>query len=693
MTVDNIDDDIDTVNGPADPIIPIDFTPHDKKGARVTFKPKPIHFIIGIFTILSGIAGWFVLTARSVFVEVAPITAEIEISGGLHIRLGQRYLIRTGTYDIGLTNEGYHDTNTLLLVNNEQAQTHPFEMRKLPGKVSIATMELNGARVQIDGVDIGVTPLIDVPIEPGEHQMTISVDRYLDYGETIDIEGREVEQRYQASLEPAWSVIGLSTAPAGADVLLDGVVIGRTPINAEILQGRRDLTLKLAGHKAWQEDFDVIAGDDFTVPLVELEPADGLVFIRSNPSGASVTIGGEYQGLTPLEVALPPGQNHELTFFHTGYHSSKTSIRTEPNQERELNISLDPELASVSVIAQPEDAELYVNGEFRGLANQTIELMAANQQIEIRKEGFVPYTTEFTSRPGLDQAIRISLKSLEQARLDQIKPIITTAVGQDLKLFYPGAFTMGASRREAGRRPNENLRDIQLERPFYMAFNEVTNSDYRRFNTDHSSGTVSGVSLNNEAQPVVQVSWAQAAAYCNWLSEQEGLSLFYEIEGEDIIGFNPESTGYRMPSEAEWAWVARTNGSGNTLKYHWGDQLPPPENAGNFADITAQNYLGEIMFNYNDNYFASAPVASFDSNHYAMYDMAGNVSEWVHDYYGAVGAIGVEIDPLGPKLGQFHTIRGSSWAHGAVTEMRLSFRDFGEEPRDDVGFRVARYLE
>ena len=693
MTVDNIDDDIDTASGPAYPIIPIDFKPHDEKGARVTFKPKPIHFVIGMFAILSGIAGWFVLTARSVFVEVAPITAEIEISGGLHVRLGQRYLIRTGTYDIRLTNEGYHDTNTLLLVNNEQAQTHPFEMRKLPGIVSITTMELNGARVQIDGVDIGVTPLIDVSVEPGRHQMTISLDRHLDYGETIEIEGREVEQYYQASLEPAWAVISLSTTPTGADVLLDGAAIGITPINAEILQGRRDLTLKLPGHKAWQEDFDVIAGEDFTLPMVELEPADGLVFIRSNPSGASVTIGGEYQGLTPLEVALPPDQNHELTFFHTGYHSNKTTIRTQPNQERELNISLDPELASVRVIAQPEDSELYVNGEFRGLANQTIELMAANQQIEIRKEGFVPYITEFTSRPGLDQAIRVSLKSLEQARLDQIKPIITTAVGQDLKLFYPGAFTMGASRREAGRRPNENLRDIQLERAFYMAFNEVTNADYRQFNTDHSSGTVSGVTLNNETQPVVQVSWAQAAAYCNWLSEQEGLPLFYEIEGEDIISFNPESTGYRMPSEAEWAWVARTNGSGNTLKYPWGDQLPPPENAGNFADITAQNYLGEIMFNYNDNYFASAPVASFDSNHYAMYDMAGNVSEWVHDYYGAVGAIGVEIDPLGPKLGQFHTIRGSSWAHGAVTEMRLSFRDFGEEPRDYVGFRVARYLE
>ena len=100
MSVDNIDDDINKVNGPADPIIPIDFTPHEEKGPLVTFKPRLIHFVIGLFLIVSGVAGWFVLTARSVFVEVTPITAEIEISGGLHVRLGQRYLIRTGSYDI-----------------------------------------------------------------------------------------------------------------------------------------------------------------------------------------------------------------------------------------------------------------------------------------------------------------------------------------------------------------------------------------------------------------------------------------------------------------------------------------------------------------------------------------------------------------------------------------------------------------
>jgi len=692
--MEKIDGD-EKVQSPIDPIIPIDFIPNNEKGPRVTYKFKWVHLLIGAFAIISVTAGWFVLTAKSVFVEIDPITAQIEIEGGFKVRLGQRYLIRSGSYELTLLNDGYHDSVTQLLVSAEQSQTHPFVMRKLPGIISIASDITDGARVQIDGVDIGLTPLNGVLVESGDHQMTISKERYLDYRETISVEGRSVAQRYQASLEPAWATVSLSTVPAGADVLVDGEIFGTTPVNAEILQGRRDLTLKLSGHKAWQDDFDVIAGQDFTIPPVQLEPADGLVFIRSNPSAASLTIGGDFKGLTPLEVALAPGQNHELTFFKNGYHSKKTTIRTQPNQERELNLELDPVLASVSVIAEPVDAELYVNGEFRGLANQSIELMAARQQIEIRKAGYVPYTAEFTSRPGLDQIIRVTLKSLEQARQEQIKPVIATAAGQSLKLFYPSAFTMGASRREAGRRPNENLRDIQLERAFYISYREVSNSEYRLFDSEHSSGIVSGVTLDNEAQPVVRVSWNQGALYCNWLSGQEALPPFYQVnEQDEVVGFNPQSSGYRLPSEAEWAWVARTEGSGNTVRYPWGDQLPPPENAGNFADVTARQYLGEIIFDYDDGYFATAPIGSFVPNQHEILDMAGNVAEWVHDFYGAMGSLGgVEVDPLGPEDGQFHTIRGSSWAHGSITEMRLSFRDFGIEPRDDVGFRIARYLE
>jgi formylglycine-generating enzyme required for sulfatase activity len=677
-----------------DLIVPIEFTPFEHKERLVNYRFHRTHVVVVAFMVVSITAAWFVLTARSVFVEVDPITAQIEIEDGWNFKLGQRYLIRTGSYRLKLTNVGYHDTETQLLVNNEQTQTHEFIMRKLPGIVTITSTGMEGARVQIDGVDIGVTPLVDVPIEPGPHQLTLSRDRYLDYGEAVTIEGRSQPQRFEARLQPAWAVVSITTAPSGADVLVDGTVVGKTPLNTEILQGQRDIVLKLSGHKAWQDEFDIIAGEDFAVPQVTLVPADGLVFIRSTPTEASVTIDGEFRGLTPLEVALTPNQNHELTFFKNGYQSSKSTVRTQPDQERELNISLDPVMASVRISSIPADAELYINGELRGAANQTLELMAASQVIEIRKAGYVPYTTEFTSRPGLDQEIRVTLKSLEQARQEQIKPMITTAAGQNLKLFYPGAYTMGASRREAGRRPNEALRDIRLDKPFYLGLHEVTNAQFREFDSEHSSGTVQGLTLNNESQPVVRITWAQAARYCNWLSDQESLPHFYEVDGEDVVGFNPEATGYRLPTEAEWEWAARTDGSGVQRKYSWGENLPPPPKAGNFADVTSRNYLGQVLFDYDDSYLGTAPVGSFTPNQYGLYDLAGNVAEWVHDYYGALGALGgVEVDPLGPTEGQFHSIRGSSWAHGSVTELRLSFRDFGEEPRDDVGFRVARYLE
>lgn len=683
-----------SLDGASDPIQPIDFTPREETRRYISYQFRWLHLFMGVAGLAVLFAGWFVLTARSVSIQVEPITASVEIEGGINIRLGQRYLIRSGSYQLALRNEGYHDTNTQLVVGSQQNQIHEFSMRKLPGLVTVVTEDLEGARVRIDGVDIGRTPLQDVEVEPGSHNLTISMDRYLDHSDTIEIEGRRQPQNFSADLKPAWAVVNFTTTPAGADVLVDGELVGTTPLAAEILQGTRDVTLKLSGHKAWQDDFDVIAGQDFSVTGIELEPADGLVFIRTQPSGASVTANGEFQGLTPLEVALPPGRDHQVTFFQNGYQSITRSVRTQPEQEQEINVVLDPVLANVEVLAEPADAQLYINGELRGGVNQTYELMAASQQVEIRREGYVPYMAEFTARPGMGQQIRVALKSLEQARLDQIEPVITSPAGQQLTLFYPGAFTMGASRREPGRGANETLRDIELEREFYLSQREVSNAEFRLFDPEHNSGTVAGLTLNNEAQPVVRVTWTQAALYCNWLSEQDGLPLFYQVTDGEVTGFNPESNGYRLPTEAEWAWVARTDGSGDLLRYTWGDQLPPPTNAGNFADSTAQSYLGEVMFDYNDNYFATAPVASFAPNHHGIYDMAGNVAEWVHDFYGSVGVFGgTEVDPLGPENGMFHSIRGSSWAHGTITELRLSFRDWGEEARDDLGFRIARYLD
>ena len=97
----------------------------------------------------------------------------------------------------------------------------------------------------------------------------------------------------------------------------------------------------------------------------------------------------------------------------------------------------------------------------------------------------------------------------------------------------------------------------------------------------------------------------------------------------------------------------------------------------------------------SDGFSSTAPVASFTPNRAGIHDLGGNVSEWCHDYYDTfVGSLKkVRRDPTGPKRGQFHVVRGSSWRHGSITELRLSYRDYTKTPRNDLGFRVARYVD
>lgn len=685
--------------GDFDVITPADFTPPPPPGKRFGWRPRWYHGLILAMLGLSVGAAWFVLTARSVFIDVTPADADIGVSGGLAVRVGPRYLMQPGSYDIRLRAHGYVDSEQTLQVGEDRAQTHPVAMTPEDGRVSISvhgadSTPMMGARIQLDGVDLGSAPIQDLTVPPGIYDLQVQAERYLPYRTELEVAGRLVEQELQIEMEPAWATVSFATAPDGADVIVNGELLAVTPAQLELVQGAYEVTLKRAGFKAWQDDLQVQAGQHQQLPPVELEPADGLVFIRSVPGNANITINGEYRGQTPLELQLPPGQDHELRLFRTGFETATRRIRTVAEQESDITVALNPITNLVRVIADPPDAELYVDGEFKGAANQSIELMAASQRIEIRRDGYVAYATNFTSRPGLDQEIRVRLKSEEEARLEAIQPEITTVAGQTLTLFYPHAYTMGSSRREPGRRANETLRDVVLEKAFYLSETLVTNDQFKRFRPEHASGTLQGRSLDLPRQPVVQVSWLDAALYTNWLSEQESLTPFYLVEDDEVVGFNPDANGYRLPTEAEWEWAARSDGQGVLSRFPWGDTWPPPEGVGNFADDSTSAFLGQYLRGYSDGHPGSSNVKEFPPNALGLYDMAGNVSEWVHDIYGAVSGLSSvrEVDPLGPEEGRYHTIKGSAWSHGTITELRSSFRDFGDEARNDVGFRIARYL-
>ncbi len=686
--------------GYAEPITPADFSPPPPPGRRWRPRLRWWHLAVGVPLLLACIAFWFVLTARSVYLDLTPSGAEADIDGGLAVPIGQRYLMRPGEYALSLSSEGYYDASPTLEVGEAAAQTHSFELQPRPGIVDIRALgpegeNLSGTRVRIDDADIGETPVTGLELEPGEYRFALSRERFLPWSETVTVEGRLIEQQVVAELDPAWAEVTFQSRPEGAQVLVNGESRGTTPLTAEILQGVNSVTLRRSGYKAWQEDLRVSAGEDRELEPIELEPADGLVFIRSQPSGANVTIDDRFRGQTPLEVSLEPGEDHSIALNRSGYRSVRRQIRTAPDEEHELDVTLEPVTTPVRIAAEPPDAELYVDGQLRGTADQTIELTTTSQRIEIRKEGYVPYSTMFTARPGLDQEIRVTLQTREEARRAAIEERISSPGGQDLKLLRGQAYTMGASRRERGRRANEALRDVVLERPFYIALNPVTNAQFSEFREDHLAGSIQGQSLDRPQQPVVEVSWQDAALYCNWLSEQADLPPYYQVEDGQVVGFNPDATGYRLPTEAEWEWAARSDGDGGIQRFPWGDQWPPPEGAGNFADESTSEFLGQYLRDYDDGAMLTSNVGQYQASPQGLYDTAGNVSEWMHNFYEAVSGLGTsaEVDPKGPESGSYHTIKGSSWRHGSITQLRLSYRDFADEPSDDLGFRVARYLE
>ena len=156
---------------------------------------------------------------------------------------------------------------------------------------------------------------------------------------------------------------------------------------------------------------------------------------------------------------------------------------------------------------------------------------------------------------------------------------------------------------------------------------------------------------------------------------------------------HPVSAGYRLPTEAEWEYAARYVSPGQTRRFAWGDSLPVEPEVGNIAGAEAKALLNVSLEGYRDDYPAVAPVGKFKPTPLGLHDMGGNVSEWVNDYYLSFVDSAPVTDPLGPEKATHHVVRGANWKSATVAELRLAWRDSGDEGSETIGFRLARYAE
>lgn len=651
------------------------------------------YLAVGLALLMLSLSALFVLKATSIEIQVTPLPEALKVQGFPPvIAVGDRLLALEGSYSVKANLEGYHTLEENITVAPSTSPVYVFSMEKLPGRVLILTRPEDEVAVVLDDDLIGTTPLPAVEVTAGNHGLVLRRDRYFDLETEVEVAGMGEEQEFTFTLQPAWAEISLISEPAGAEVLVEGKVAGRTPLEIELLQDDHDLVLRKKDYADYKLPVSVQAGVAQRIGPVALIPATARVALTSKPPGAALTVDGSYKGKTPLTLELTPGEEHALTMSLPGYAMASQTVIFSPNEKASLNIPLEPVYGTVFVASQPVDALIKVNGKPSGKATGRLRLQAdVTHELTVYRKGYATAKKEIIPRSGHSQQVDIRLRPEGAVR----KQVTSNSAPTPRQLFTaPVTLKMGAPRSQPGRRANETQRTVHLNRPVFLGKTEVTNREFRRFKPGHRSGMAGGRTLDSDPQPVVNVTWEDAARYCNWLSEKEGLPLFYTERGETMVPAEPFNTGYRLPSEAEWAYGARQAGRTALAKYPWEGPFPPRVKSGNYGDESAAGLVAVIIRGYNDGFMVTAPVKRFPANSGGLFDMGGNVAEWCHDYYTPYAGFSTKpvTDPLGPATGSHHVVRGAGWRDASISELRLSYRQYSRVARDDVGFRLARYL-
>lgn len=252
---------------------------------------------------------------------------------------------------------------------------------------------------------------------------------------------------------------------------------------------------------------------------------------------------------------------------------------------------------------------------------------------------------------------------------------------EDFVLINGGIFQMGSLESEPWRSEDETVHAVTLS-DFYISRYELIQAEYQAVMGENPSN------FSGDDLPVENVSWMDAISYCNARSAREGLTPAYAVDGQSV-SWDRSANGYRLPTEAEWEYVCRAG-------------TDTPFNTQTSISADEANYWGHYPYLIEDNYFSqgnletkpgvyrqtTVAVGSFEPNAWGLYDMHGNVGEWVWDWYGSYET-GEQADPTGPASGTRRVYRGGGW-NDFAKNLRSAYR--ATLPPDSASFNLGLRL-
>ena len=637
------------------------------------------------FCVTALLAGLLVFISGTP-IKISPVEAQktgtIKVVDGFAIAYKSVVYGLFGTPTINVGANGFRQQKRTIGIE-ERGNKVEVTLTPVPGKLVATTLPaLDNTKWILDGDLVFVGKIFTSELEHGSYVLQIDNPYFQVENRSFKVYRAE-KQEINIELTPVNGLIKILSDPSNATVSIDGKNIGKTPNEFGLKGGAHDIILKKDGYETVQEIITLTNTNDSVDRAYKMKLVKSTLKFIVEPKGGQLLLNG--QEIPPSgSYEVDSKTRHTVTYALEGFYPLTRNITLNEAEEKRISLLLTPEFGKVDISVFPP-AEIYVDGTKVGKGIANLTLSAVPHIVEFRKKGYRTIKKKFRPSSSHTTLFKERLVTELSARMAESPKEYKNSVGIELKLFEPNSFKMGAPRHQQGQRANEFEKNVILKKAFYASKREITNAQFKLYSEGHSGPA---------NQPVVSLTWVEAAGYCNWLSKREDLLPFYNIVGSKLRAVNINADGYRLLTEAEWEWLARKAGRKEQTLFPWGNDAIVPKKAGNIADESANGLTRFYVPGYNDGFKKLASVGEFPAENSGLFDLTGNASEWVNDFYSLTppDQKKLYIDPLGPEFGEGHVVKGSSWRSGTRTQLRASFREGLSQKRSDVGFRIGRYL-
>ncbi|NDV63169.1 SUMF1/EgtB/PvdO family nonheme iron enzyme [Puniceicoccales bacterium CK1056] len=511
----------------------------------------------------------------------------------------------------------------------------------------------------------------------GEHTLIGRHSAYLPFrNPPVELDAETSTITFQQVPRPTELIV--ISDPDGASVYVGDTMVGLTPLRVEGLEigVPIDVRVEKEGYRVIDEVIELSKGESRALNAGALVQKIGdlvytLEFPMENPPPLDeffLTINDEFYRLTDFFESRFPEGKYTVFLSHPDFFTFEETVDVIDGETTTLTIAPRPRpMRLIPIIEGGFQARFKLAGEEVALTEKGALLVPSFQRVRVSAtiRNHHDVSQWFEGRANEVREWRVPLKLLPGP--EEGENYSPPYFNVPLVWVKPQPFKMGSPLREARRLPNEDdLTSVTLDYGYWIGATEVTQEVY-----EHIMGT-NPSTFGGDQYPVDSVSWIDATEFCRRLTEFEQQS-----------GRLPEGYVYRLPTEAEWEYAARANTS---TPFSFGSSADP--SMGNFQGSYSAS--GEILGKSTEDRYGTLRVGSFQPNSFGLYDVHGNVAEWIIDRFWDRHPGGTVRNPYNAERGRGHPIRGGSWEDSA-DRVRTAAREGAPErtSRNSIGFRLV----